>query len=315
MNILPFGEATAGGRSTAVPCSHAGHLLGHGNVAVSFEFLPPHTIEAEAKLWQSIERLAPLHPVHIAITSGGGAATRQHTSTLIARVHQQADLNVVPHVTCRNNDVSTLDATLHDYWEAGVRQVVAIRGDASNDDRADLPHGAYRDVVSLIEGIRRVAPFEVTVAAYPEKHPLAATMSADLDALKRKVDAGATSAITQYFFDNDHYFRFLDLARAAGITIPITPGVLPVYSLAQVMQISAKCSVSVPLALVKRLSDLDDDSVTRRYEVAAFNAEQILNLVRGGASQIHFFTLNRADLVYGICHMVGLRAVGVRPAV
>ena len=312
MNILPFGEPAAGGRSPSVPFSHAGHLLGHGNVAVSFEFLPPHTIESETKLWQSIERLAPLNPVHIAITSGGGASTRQRTSALISRLYRGTGINVVPHVTCRNNDVSTLEATLHDYWRAGVRRVVAIRGDSSNDGCGDVRADGHGDVVSLIEGIRRIAPFEIIVAAYPEKHPLSPNMSADLDALKRKVDAGATSAITQYFFDNDHFFRFLDRARAAGITISITPGVLPVYSLAQVMKISAKCSVSVPSALVERLRDLDHDSVTRRYEVAAFNAEQILNLVRGGASQIHFFTLNRADLVYGICHMVGLRAVGVR---
>jgi methylenetetrahydrofolate reductase (NADPH) len=310
---LTFGEGIGKGKSSALPYSHAVHLLGHGNVAVSFEFLPPHTPEAEKKLWRCIKRLAPLNPVHIAITSGGDQSTRQRTNALISQVRKEIGVAVAPHITCRNNDPSTIRESLREYWKAGARQVVAIRGDSFNDGGCGRPIIGYNDVVSLIRGIRNIAPFDVIVAAYPEKHPLAPNMSADLDALKRKIDAGATSAITQYFFNNDHFFRFIDRARAAGITIPITPGVLPIYSLAQVMQISEKCNVSVPSDLIERLGDLDQDSETRRYEVAAFSAEQILNLVGSGVTQIHFFTLNRADLVFGICHMIGLRASETQP--
>jgi methylenetetrahydrofolate reductase (NADPH) len=312
MNILPFGERNGFGGATALPHSHASHLLGRGDVDVSFEFLPPHATDAETKLWQHIKRLAPFNPTHLTITSGGDRATQQRTLSLLFRAQQEFDLTIVPHITCRHSDVSKIDAVLEEYWNAGIREIVAIRGDSFNDGKRGPPNAGYADVASLIRAIRRVAPYKIIVAAYPEKHPLALDMASDLDALKRKIDVGATSAITQYFFNNDHFFRFLDRVRSAGITIPITPGLLPIYSLSQVTQISARCSIDVPPKLVARLSDLAHDNVTCRYEAAAFTAEQIIDLVRGGISNIHFFTLNRADFVYGICHLVGLRASGVR---
>ena len=276
---------------------------------ISFEFFPPKTEEMEKTLWQSIERLAPLAPNFVSVTYGAGGSTRERTHATVKRILTETPLTPAAHLTCVAATRAEIDAIVHGYHTAGVRHIVALRGDPPEGaGTAYAPHhGGYINGADLVAGIKRIADFEVSVSAYPEKHPDSPTVDADIDMLKAKVDAGATRAMTQFFFENDLYFRYLDRVRARGIDIPIVPGILPVQNFKAVTAFAARCGASVPPWLAERFHGLDDDVATRKLIAAAVASEQVLDLVDQGVSDFHFYTMNRADLVYAICHLLGLR--------
>jgi len=278
-------------------------------IAVSFEFFPPKTAEMEATLWSSIGRLAPLSPRFVSVTYGAGGSTRERTHATIVRLLEETKLVPAAHLTCVGATRGEIDDVGRAYWAAGVRHVVALRGDPPTGAGSRYqPHpDGYPYAADLVGGLRRIGDFEITVAAFPEKHPESPNFEADLDILKRKVDAGATRAITQFFFENDVYFRFLDRVRARGIHVPVVPGLMPVLNFDQARSFAEKCGASVPDWLARRFEGLDRDPATRRLIAAAVAAEQVLELLDGGVSEFHFYTLNRADLTYAICHLLGLR--------
>jgi methylenetetrahydrofolate reductase (NADPH) len=283
---------------------------GGASINVSFEFFPPKTPEMEATLWSSIERLAPLRPNFVSVTYGAGGSTRERTHATVARLVEETPLRPAAHLTCVAATQGEVDEVVQSYWEAGVRHIVALRGDpAGGIGTRYEPHpGGYAATADLVAGIKRIADFEVSVSAYPEKHPEARTLDEDIDVLEAKVDAGADRAITQFFFDNDHYLRYLDRVRARGIDIPVVPGIVPVQNFKQTANFAAKTGASVPAWLASRFEGLDQDVETRRLIAAAVAAEQVLDLVDRGVTDFHFYTMNRADLVFAICHLLGLRA-------
>jgi methylenetetrahydrofolate reductase (NADPH) len=275
---------------------------------VSFEFFPPKTEKMENDLWHAVQRLAPLGPRFVSVTYGAGGSTRDRTHGTVVRILRETEIDAAAHLTCVAATKAEVDEVARQYWDAGVRHVVALRGDAPDGARKYAPHpDGYRDAADLVAGLKRVADFEISVAAYPETHPDARSPTADLDNLKRKIGLGATRAITQYFFDVDVYLRFLDKARARGIEVPIVPGILPVTNFAQVVKFSARCGASVPRWMADLFEGLDDDPDTRRLVAATVAAEQCRRLRAAGVDEFHFYTLNRADLVYAICHILGLR--------
>jgi len=278
-------------------------------VRVSFEFFPPKTPEMEETLWASIRRLAPLGPHFVSVTYGAGGSTRERTHATVKRLVEETSLAPAAHLTCVSATREEVNEVVRAYWEAGVRHIVALRGDpAEGIGAAFRPHpGGYEGSPELVAGIRAIADFEVSVSAYPEKHPESVSIDADIELLKRKVDAGASRAITQFFFDNDVYFRYLDKVRARGIDIPIVPGILPVQNFKQAANFAARAGASVPAWLANRFDGLDNDVETRRLIAAAVAAEQVIDLVDRGVTDLHFYTMNRADLVYAICHLLGLR--------
>jgi methylenetetrahydrofolate reductase (NADPH) len=284
---------------------------GAGPISVSFEFFPPKTPEMEATLWSSIERLAPLGPSFVSVTYGAGGSTRERTHNTVARIVRESHLKLKPaaHLTCVAATKEEVDGVVRDYHAAGVRHIVALRGDpvGGPGTQYEAHPGGYAQACDLIEGIRKVGDFEISVSAYPEKHPEAASLDADIDALKKKIDAGATRAITQFFFDNELYLRYMDQVRAKGIDIPIVPGILPVQNFTQTASFAARTGASVPDWLAARFEGLEKDVATRKLVAAAVAAEQVLDLVDRGVSDFHFYTMNRADLVYAICHLLGLR--------
>ena len=279
-------------------------------IRVSFEFFPPKTAEMETTLWSSIQRLAPLGPNFVSVTYGAGGSTRERTHHTLERIVGETSLKPAAHLTCVAATRAEIDDVVRAYWAAGVRHIVALRGDpvaglgAAYEGHPD----GYAQTCDLVAGIKRIGAFEVSVSAYPEKHPEAPSMEADLDALKSKVDAGADRAITQFFFDNDLYFRYLDRVRARGIDVPIVPGILPVQNFKQAKSFAERTGATVPEWLGSRFEGLDQDVETRKLIAAAVAAEQVLDLVDRGVSDFHFYTMNRADLVYAICHLLGLRA-------
>ncbi len=279
-------------------------------IRVSFEFFPPKTPEMEATLWASIERLAPLGPSFVSVTYGAGGSTRERTHNTLTRLVRETALKPAAHLTCVAATRTEVDEVIRSYWDAGVRHIVALRGDpVAGPGTPYEPHpGGYDQTCDLVAGIKRVGDFEVSVSAYPEKHPEAASLDADIDALKAKVDAGADRAITQFFFDNDLYFRYLDRVRARGIDIPIVPGILPVQNFKQAANFAAKTGASMPAWLAARFDGLEHDVETRKLIAAAVAAEQVIDLVDRGVTDFHFYTMNRADLVYAVCHLLGLRA-------
>ena len=279
------------------------------DIRVSFEFFPPKTAEMESALWESITRLAPLEPSFVSVTYGAGGSTRERTHATLARLVRETDLKPAAHLTCVAATREEVDEVVRAYHEVGVRHIVALRGDpVSGPGSAYEPHpGGYATSTALIEGVRRLGDFEVTVSAYPEKHPESATLDADIDVLKAKVEVGATRAITQFFFDNVHYLRYVERVRARGIHIPIVPGIVPVQNFRQTASFAKKTGASVPQWLADRFEGLDDDPATRRLIAAAVAAEQVLDLVDHGVTDFHFYTMNKADLVYAICHLLGLR--------
>jgi methylenetetrahydrofolate reductase (NADPH) len=283
---------------------------GRPPVRVSFEFFPPKSDEAEVALWDAIGRLAPLQPNFVSVTYGAGGTTRERTQSTVARVVRETDLHPAAHLTCVGASRAEIGRVIAGYQEAGVRHVVALRGDPPGGVGSPYePHpDGYRSTAELVSAIRRAGDFEVSVSAYPEKHPESASVEADLDVLEAKVDAGATRAITQFFFDNDVYFRYLDRVRRRGIEIPVIPGIVPVQNFRQTASFAQRCGASVPKWLADRFENLDEDPATRRLIAAAVAAEQVIDLLDRGVRDFHFYTMNRADLVYAICHLLGLRA-------
>lgn len=286
------------------------------NIRVSFEFFPPKTEEMERSLWEAIDRLAPLTPSFVSVTYGAGGSTRERTHSTVRRLVEETALTPAAHLTCVAATRAEIDAVIGAYKDAGVRHIVALRGDPTEGVAAKYaPHpGGYRNAADLVAGIRRIGGFEVSVSAYPEKHPDSASVAADIDMLKAKVDAGATRAMTQFFFENDLYFRYLDHVRGRGIHIPIVPGILPVQNFKQMKSFAARCGASVPRWLAERFDGLDDDVATRKLVAATVAAEQVLDLADRGVSDFHFYTMNRADLVYAICHLLGLRPLAKEAA-
>ena len=280
-------------------------------IAVSFEFFPPNSEEMDKILWDSIERLAPLVPNFVSVTYGAGGTTRERTHATVKRILAETPLTPAAHLTCVTATREEVDAIVHSYHDAGVRHIEALRGDpAGGAGTKYAPHpGGYQTSADLVAGIKRIGDFEVSVSAYPEKHPDSPTVEADIDMLKAKVDAGAGRAITQFFFENDLYFRYVDRVRARGIDIPIVPGILPVQNFKATTGFAARCGASVPAWLAERFHGLDNDPATRKLIAAAVAAEQVLDLVDRGVTNFHFYTMNRADLVYAICHLLGLRPV------
>jgi methylenetetrahydrofolate reductase (NADPH) len=282
----------------------------HKPIDVSFEFFPPKTDEMEANLWEAIGRLAPLRPKFVSVTYGAGGSTRERTHATVARIVRETAIGPAAHLTCVGATSDEVDEVARAYWAAGVRHIVALRGDPQGGvgGQYQPTPGGYAHSTDLVAGLRALHNFEITVSAYPEKHPESASFDQDLDVLKRKIDAGATRAITQFFFDNDIYFRFLDRARAAGIEIPIVPGVTAVQNFKQTANFARKTGASVPNWLAERFEGLDDDPATRRLIAAAVAAEQVFDLLDRGVGHFHFYTMNRADLVFAVCHLLGVRA-------
>jgi methylenetetrahydrofolate reductase (NADH) len=284
-------------------------LLGDGDITVSFEFFPPTTEKMEESLWDAIRRLEPLRPRFVSVTYGAGGTTRERTHATVARLARSTNLVPAAHLTCVGATREDVDRVARGYGAAGVRHVVALRGDPSAGvgARYEPYPGGYVNAADLVAGLKRIANFEVSVAGYPEKHPDSPSVEADLNNLKAKVDAGATRVITQFFFDNAHYLRFLEAARAHGIWVPIVPGIVPIHSFKRVATFAARCGASMPAWLARRFDGLDEDQETTHLVAAAVAAEQVMDLVDEGIRQFHFYTLNRADLVYAICHLLGLR--------
>jgi methylenetetrahydrofolate reductase (NADPH) len=288
-----------------------GRVVPHDRrMSVSFEFFPPKTEEMEETLWEAIGRLAPLAPTFVSVTYGAGGSTRERTHNTVRRIINETPLAPAAHLTCVAASRTEVDEVIRSYAAAGVRHVVALRGDPPGgiaERYAPHPQG-YVNAADLVAGIRRIADIEVSVAAYPEKHPDSPSVDADIDNLKAKIDAGATRAITQFFFVNDLYFRYLDRVRARGITIPVVPGILPVQNFKQTRVFAERCGASMPASLADRFAGLDNDAPTRRLIAAAVAAEQVMDLVDRGVTDFHFYTMNRADLVFAICHLLGVRA-------
>jgi len=293
--------------------ARASRFVGSGHrIRVSFEFFPPKSEEMERTLWDAVGRLAPLAPAFVSVTYGAGGSTRERTHTTVKRMLKETDLVPAAHLTCVAATRADIDAVVRNYVAAGVRHIVALRGDpVGGVGERYAPHpGGYINAADLVAGIRRISDAEISVSAYPEKHPDSPTVAADIDMLKAKVEAGAVRAITQFFFDNELYFRYLDRVRARGIDVPIVPGILPVQNFKQTKAFAERCGTSIPAWLGERFAGLDNDAATRKLIAAAVAAEQVLDLVDHGVTDFHFYTMNRADLVYAICHLLGLRPKG-----
>jgi methylenetetrahydrofolate reductase (NADPH) len=280
-----------------------------GDIAVSFEFFPPKTDKMAETLWGSIETLAPLNPRFVSVTYGAGGSTRERTHATVERILKETELTPAAHLTCVGASREEIDAVARDYWELGVRHIVALRGDPPEPGTKYRPHPqGYRDAVDLVAGLREVAPFDISVAAYPEVHPDSSTRAFDIENLKRKMDAGASRAITQFFFSADCFFRFRDEAAAAGIDAEIVPGILPISNVATTRRFAETCGASIPDWLNTLFEGLDDLPAARQLIAATVAAELAGQLYAGGIRHFHFYTLNRAELSYAICHLLGVRA-------
>ncbi len=278
------------------------------DVEVSFEFFPPASEGSEKSLWDSIQRLAPLGPKYVSVTYGAGGSTRQRTHATVERLLKETDLVPAAHLTCVDATVQEVDAVAQEYWDMGVRHIVALRGDPQAGAERYVPYpGGYAFASDLVAGLRQIGDFHISVGAYPEVHPEARGAKADMDNLKRKLDAGADQAITQFFFDTDVYLRFVDQARAAGIWAPIVPGIMPIHNFTKVASFCKRCGAGVPRWLADLFDGLEDDPATHRLVAASLVAEQCRALHGQGEKQFHFYTLNQADLTYAICHMLGVR--------
>ncbi|GAA3846995.1 methylenetetrahydrofolate reductase [NAD(P)H] [[Pseudomonas] carboxydohydrogena] len=284
---------------------------------ISFEFFPPKTEEMEQNLWGVINRLAPLSPNFVSVTYGAGGSTRERTHSTIKRILDETSLTPAAHLTCVDAVRADVDDVVDRYHEIGVRHIVALRGDPSGGIGTAYqahPQG-YKTSADLVASIKRRHPdMEVTVSAYPEKHPESSNLDADIDVLKAKVDAGADRAITQFFFDNDLYFRYLDRVHAAGITIPIVPGILPVQNFKLAKNFATRAGATVPDWLASKFEGLDDDAETRKLVAATVAAGQVQKLAKHGVENFHFYTMNRADLVFAISHLLGIRPNGSQQA-
>lgn len=280
----------------------------NGHVDVTFEFFPPHTPEMQTVLWRSIERLAPLAPNFVSVTYGADGSTRERTHEVVARIVDETELTAAPHLTCIGSSRGEVDDIAREYWDLGVRHLVALRGDAPQDSADSPAHpDGYAYASDLVAGLRKVADFDISVAAYPEVHPEAPNPLSDLENLKRKLDAGASRAITQFFFDVDTFLRFRDLAATAGIESKIVPGILPITRFPQLQRFAEQCGATVPDWLHERFVGLEDDADTRQMIAASVAIEQVRLLQAEGISEFHFYTLNRSELTFAICHALGVR--------
>ncbi len=272
-------------------------------IRFSFEFFPPRDAAMEARLWQTVERLAPLRPAFVSVTYGADGSTRERTHEIVTRIHADTGLVSAPHLTCVGASRDEVLEVARRYWDAGIRHIVALRGDPPKGSHSYVPHpDGFAYAADLVAGLKTVGDFEISVAAYPEVHPEAFSAAADLANLKRKVDAGASRAITQFFFDPDAFLRFRDAAAAAGIRVPIVPGILPITRFPQITKFAAACGASIPAWLQERFAGLEDDADTRAMIAASVAIDMVETLRRHGVSDFHFYTLNRAELVYAICH-------------
>ena len=296
------------------PRERRSRIVGSGDIEVSFEFFPPKTDKMEEALWASVRRLEPLGPAFVSVTYGAGGSTRERTHNTVARLATETSLKPAAHLTCVNATRAEVDEVVRAYQAAGIRHIVALRGDPFGGVGSHYePHpGGYAQAADLVAGVKRIGGFEVSVGGYPEMHPESPNFDADIDHLKAKVDAGADRIITQFFFDNAHYLRFLERVRARGIWCPVLPGIVPIHNFKQVSGFAGKTGTSIPAWLARRFEGLDDDPQTTHLVAAAVAAEQVLDLVDEGVRQFHFYTLNRADLVYAICHLLGLRSQTTR---
>jgi methylenetetrahydrofolate reductase (NADPH) len=277
-------------------------------ISVSFEFSPPRTDEAEANLWATIKRLEPLQPSFVSVTYGAGGTTRERTHATVKRIVEETSLKPAAHLTCVGASKAEIDAIVQAYWDAGIRHIVALRGDMPNMDGPYQPHAdGYRSTPELIAGIRRIAPFDVSVSFYPERHPDSPSHGHDIELLKRKMDAGATRALGQFCFDNDATARFRDDAARAGIAIPIIPGIMPTTNFKGVARMAAKTHASIPAWLARAYDGLDEDVESRRIIAATVLADQVQLLRARGFGEFHFYTLNQANLSYAACRLLGLR--------
>jgi methylenetetrahydrofolate reductase (NADPH) len=295
--------------SAAIAALHE-PLFAHvaGDIGVSFEFFPPKTEKMEQTLWESVKTLEPLQPRFVSVTYGAGGSTRERTHNTVVRIARETSLTPAAHLTCVEASRGEVDEVARTYWEAGIRHIVALRGDPPEQGRKFEPHpDGYRNAAELVAGLKTVAPFEISVAAYPEIHPDSPTRAADLDNLKRKIDAGADRAITQFFFSPDCFFRFRDAAAAAGIDAELVPGILPVSNVATTRRFAASCGASIPAWMDHVFEGLDNLPAARQLVAATVAAELCGQLYAGGVRQFHFYTLNRAELAYAICHLLGLR--------
>ena len=280
-----------------------------GDIAVSFEFFPPKTEKMAETLWDSIQTLEPLQPRFVSVTYGAGGSTRERTHQTVERILKETSLTPAAHLTCVGASRGEVDEVAREYWDLGVRHIVALRGDPSEPGAKYQPHAeGYRDATELVEGLKKVAPFDISVAAYPECHPDSKSRAFDIENLKKKVDAGADRAITQFFFSADCFFRFRDDAAAAGLDVEIVPGILPVSNVATTRRFAATCGASIPQWLDDLFEGLDDLPSARQLIAATVAAEICGQLYAGGVRHFHFYTLNRAELSYAICHLLGVRA-------
>jgi methylenetetrahydrofolate reductase (NADPH) len=284
---------------------------------ISFEFFPPKTEEMERTLWETIKRLSPLEPSFVSVTYGAGGSTRERTHATIVRILKETRLTPAAHLTCVDASKGDIDEVVDRYHDAGVRHIVALRGDPASGMGGAYTARAngYQSSVDLVASIKKRHPdVEISVSAYPEKHPQSPSFDVDIDMLKAKVDAGATRAITNFFFDNDLYNRYVDKVRARGIDVPIVPGILPVQNFKQMTNVAARCGASVPSWFAEKFEGLDDDPEARKLVAATVAAGQVQKLKKQGVDNFHFYTMNRADLVFAISHLLGFRANGVQKA-
>lgn len=280
-----------------------------GDIAVSFEFFPPRTEKMADVLWSSIETLAPLRPRFVSVTYGAGGSTRERTHATVERIVRDTELPAAAHLTCVDASREEIDAIARSYWDAGVRHIVALRGDPPEEGATYQPRpDGYADAAALVAGLKQVAPFEISVACYPEVHPQASCATSDLDNLRRKVDSGADRAISQFFFSPEAFLRFRDRAAAAGIDAEIVPGILPVSNVAQTRKFAGACGAGIPRWMDAMFEGLDDHPTARQLIAATVAAELCGQLYAGGVRHFHFYTLNRAELAYAICHLLGVRA-------
>lgn len=282
-----------------------------GDITASFEFFPPKSEKMEAQLWEAIGKLAPLRPSFVSVTYGAGGSTRERTHATVARIIREAHLPAAAHLTCVEASRDEIREIAESYWAAGVRHIVALRGDPTTPGGRFVPHpDGYANAAELVAGLKAIAPFEISVAAYPETHPEAASAEADIDNLRRKLDAGADRAITQFFFAPETFFRFRDAIAAHGIDAPLVPGILPVTNVAQTRKFAAQCGATIPPWMDGLFEGLDDRPGARQLVAATVAAEFCRRLYAGGVRDLHFYTLNRADLSYAICHLLGMRPQG-----
>ncbi len=289
----------------------ASHQSGESlpKLELSFEFFPPKSDEAEARFWRTIRRLAPLEPRFVSVTYGAGGSTRERTLSMVTRVKADTGVNAAAHLTCVGASRAEVDAVIRSYRDAGINQIVALRGDpAEGIDRPFVPHPqGYQNAADLVAGIHRWGDFDISVAAYPEKHPQSANWDEEIDNLKRKLDAGANRAITQMFFDNADYWRLLERAQRAGIEAPIVPGIQPIHNFQQISRFAGKCGAKIPAWLADRFEGLEDDEETHALVAAGIAAEQVFELLDHGVREFHIFTMNRSALAYALARVLGRR--------